>query len=94
MKGFPKDVRTEENLRKLQAGETVYFERLEKLGAMAEKGFLKPPAMRRVSKRHVTAYDKRILHEDGTTSPLHILEEKMLNGVSTVKKDGLSMNMH
>lgn len=72
MKGLPKEKRTEETLRALQAGETITFKRLEKLGAMAEKGFLEPPTMLTVKKRHMTCYDKREMLPDGDTAPLHL----------------------
>jgi hypothetical protein len=75
MKGIPKDEKTEANLRRLQAGEAIEFYRLEKIGAMAEKGFLLPPALKKASKRHVSKYDKRVMADDGTTTPIHILPE-------------------
>lgn len=82
MKGLPKEMRTEETLRALQAGETIHFKRLEKLGAMAAKGFLSPPAMQSVTKRHVTTYDKRTMLADGDTAPL-VIDDRPPNKAST-----------
>lgn len=86
MKGFPQRVRTEENLSKLRAGEDLRFDRLEKVRTLARTRFTRGPQMvkdkdgvRGVVKGFRGSYDKRIMHEDGTTSPLvldEIVEEK------------------
>jgi hypothetical protein len=68
MKGIPKDKRTESTLRKFKKGEKVEFGRLEKLGAMAERGFKTPPRMRETHKHHIAQYDKRTFIEGGTDS--------------------------
>ena len=75
MKGVPKNMRTEETIRKFKNGETVYFERLEKLGAMVEGGFREPPKMRETSKSHKAVYDKRIFIENDDTIPICLEEE-------------------
>jgi len=73
MKGIPKEQRTEETLRAFQKGEQVNFRRLEKLGAMAERGFKTPPRMRATHKHHVAQYDKRTFFDDGADSlPIHL----------------------
>jgi hypothetical protein len=71
MKGFPKQVRTRENLAKLRAGEKLKFSRLNKVRTLARSGFLDPPTMNlNVTKSFKTAYDKRVMLEDGTTLPV------------------------
>jgi hypothetical protein len=70
MKGFPKAVRTKENLEKLIAGDAVSFSRLEKIGSMARKGFKTPPEMVEIAKRFRSRYDKRVVMPDGTTKPV------------------------
>lgn len=74
MKGFPKDVRTKENLDKLRAGQSVSFERLEKVRTLARDKFREPPKMTRVTKGFRSAYDKRVVLENGDTAPLVIDE--------------------
>lgn len=74
MKGFPRDVRTSENLVKLQQGETIKFERLEKVRSLARKHFDPSPQMAPVKKSFKGSYDKRIMRADGTTVPL-VLDE-------------------
>ncbi len=70
MKGVPKSMRTEQTIKKFKKGETVYFGRLEKLGAMAERGFKDPPRMRETSKSHKAKYDKRTFIDDNDTIPV------------------------
>lgn len=74
MKGFPKKLRTKENLLKLQAGETLSYMNLERVRTLAKVGFHRGPQMREVKKSFKSEYDKRILHADGSTSPV-ILDE-------------------
>ncbi len=74
MKGVPKSMRTEQTIKKFKKGETVYFGRLEKLGAMAERGFKDPPRMRETSKSHKAKYDKRTFIDDNDTLPI-VLEK-------------------
>ena len=73
MKGLPKKERTLVNLTRLRAGETVEFERLEKVRTLAGVGFRRPPEMVRVKKRIVEAYDKRIINLDGVTTRAVVL---------------------
>jgi hypothetical protein len=47
MKGFPPRMRTKENLAKLQAGDTLSWDQLEKVRTLARVGFRRPPTMRR-----------------------------------------------
>ncbi len=76
MKGIPKELRTEFSLNELRKGNKVEFKRLEKLGSMAERGFLHPPRMRETHKRHVSNYDKRIFLNGGEDSaPIHFEKE-------------------
>lgn len=80
MKGIPKELRTEFSLNELRKGNKVEFKRLEKLGSMAERGFLHPPRMRETHKRHVAQYDKRIFINDGKdSSPIHLEKEPCEN---------------
>lgn len=74
MKGFPRKLRTKENLIKLQAGETLSYPNLERVRTLARVGFHRGPQMRDVKKSFKSSYDKRILHEDGSTSPV-VLDE-------------------
>jgi len=74
MKGFPRKLRTKENLIKLQAGETLSYPNLERVRTLAKVGFHRGPQMRDVKKSFKSSYDKRILHEDGSTSPV-VLDE-------------------
>lgn len=74
MKGFPKKLRTKENLIKLQAGEVLSYPNLERVRTLAKVGFHRGPQMRNVKKSFKSTYDKRILHEDGSTSPV-VLDE-------------------
>jgi hypothetical protein len=74
MKGVPKNMRTEETNRKFKLGETVYFGRLEKIGAMAERGFRDPPKMREACKSHKAKYDKRTFYDENDTLPI-VLEK-------------------
>jgi len=72
MKGFPKSLRTKESLERLQAGETLTYDNLEKVRTLARLRFDRSPAMKIVKKSFKGTYDKRVLHDDGTTSA-HVL---------------------
>jgi hypothetical protein len=72
MKGIPKDKRTEATAKLFKKGDKVYFGRLEKLGAMAERGFLTPPRMRQTSKTHHGRNDKRIFRGENDSVPIHL----------------------
>jgi hypothetical protein len=73
MKGLPKRQRTYENIQRLLKGEEVEFERLEKVRTLAAEGFDRPPQMVQVKKRIVSAYDKRVIQDDGvTTKPVRV----------------------
>ena len=75
MKGFPPKMRTKENLEKLLAGETLEWERLEKVRTLARGGFKHSPKMAKVSKSFKSKYDKRVLDERGNTKPKSLFEE-------------------
>ena len=75
MKGFPPNMRTKENLTKLLAGETLEWERLEKVRSLARKGFKHSPQMGKVTKSFKSKYDKRIIHGDGDTKAKALFEE-------------------
>lgn len=70
MKGFPKQLRTKANLAKLRAGETLSYDRLEKVRTLAREGFHRGPLMATVKKSFKSAYDKRVVYSDGSTSPI------------------------
>ena len=70
MKGFPRSVRTPENLARLRAGEEVRFQNLEKVRTLARRGFKHGPRMagetaedgkNYLKKGFRSPYDKRIL---------------------------------
>lgn len=74
MKGVPKDVRTVRTLRTFQRGRKVHFDRLEKLGGMAQKGLREAPTMVRVFKRLHEGNHKRVFLKNGNSKP-HELRE-------------------
>jgi hypothetical protein len=65
--------RDRDTVKFLASGGTVYQQRLEKVGTLARAGFERGPRMVTVPKRMLVTDGKRIMHEDGTTSP-HKLE--------------------
>ncbi len=70
MKGFPRHLRTKENLEKLQAGSTIEWQQLEQVRTLAREGFKRPPLMSKRSKSFRSAYDKRAAlegHPEGAT---------------------------
>lgn len=75
MKGIPKDLRVVDTFTRLQNGETIHYERLEKIGAMQTHAFWNPPRMKRVKKRHIAQNDKRVFAEDGQSSEALYLDE-------------------
>lgn len=72
MKGYP--VKNKLNFQKLQLGETLSFDTLEKIGAMVKKGFKDGPKIKQITKCIRTNEQKRRHFSDGTTLPL-IIEE-------------------
>jgi hypothetical protein len=74
MKGFPKSLRTKENLAKLEAGEVVSYMNLEKVRTLASLGFRRGPLMREVKKSFKSKYDKRIINPDGVTTRAVVLD--------------------
>jgi hypothetical protein len=75
MKGFPRDMRTKENLEKLLAGESLEWSRLEKVRTLARGGFKGTPRMATVKKSFKTKYSKRIVDSEGHTRPVSLYEE-------------------
>lgn len=75
MKGFPRDMRTKENLEKLIAGEELEWKRLEKVRTLARSGFEKTPEMVKVKKSLKSKYSKRVVDSRGGTLPLVLDEE-------------------
>ena len=61
--------RSRENVEKLAAGETIYQNRLEKVGTLARANFLRGPQMRKVPRTLREGGEKRVF--DGTTSKPH-----------------------
>lgn len=66
-KGMQK--RTRDILNRLVAGESIDQPRLEKIGGMAQRSFVSGPRMLNVPKRLLSTQGKRIIHDDGTSSP-------------------------
>jgi len=71
-KGFNKEHRNLETLLKLAAGETLHYNRLEKLGTLARAEFARGPRMKEVSKSMRGTNDKRVFFEDGTSVPIAV----------------------
>lgn len=69
-KGVPKNKRNKETLLMMLGGGEATYERLEKIRGIAGREFRGPPKMIEVKRRIVSRYEKRVLHPDGTTSPL------------------------
>ena len=68
MKGYRE--RTADAFRRLQRGESLSYQLLEKVGTMARRGFKNGPLMRTVVRQARTEDEKRIYLEDGSTRPL------------------------
>ena len=75
MKGFPRALRTKANLERLEAGETLSYDNLEKIRTLATKGFRRGPLMRKVKKSFKSKYDKRVINPDGLTTRAVVLDE-------------------
>ena len=71
MKGFPKAVRTVDTLDRLERGDVISFERLEKIRTLASARFERPPAMAGVKKSFRSQYDKRLRDTEGGTLPVN-----------------------
>ncbi len=72
-------IRCKENLYRLQAGETLSWRQLEKVRSLARDGFRNPPKMRDVKKSFKTAYSKRKLAADGSTTSVVIDEREFIH---------------
>jgi hypothetical protein len=77
MKGFPPKMRTKENLAKLIDGETLEWERLQKVRSLARGSFKHSPRMDKVSKSFKSTYDKRLVVGNGDTRAKVLFEEPL-----------------
>ena len=75
MKGFPRHLRTKENLARLQEGAVLEYQNLEKVRTLAALGLTRGPRMKTVKKSFRGTYDKRVLNEDGLTTRAVVLDE-------------------
>lgn len=75
MKGFPKKLRTKENLERLKNKETLDYINLERVRTLARKGFTAGPQMRNVKKSFKSDYDKRVINPDGLTTRSVVMNE-------------------
>ncbi len=66
-KGFQK--RTKEIIEQVYRGETIYNDRLEKVLTLARDGFKRGPRMIRVPRTIRGGNEKRVFHDDGSSSP-------------------------
>jgi hypothetical protein len=64
--------RDRRTVEKLARGGVVYQKRLEKVGTLARAGFLRGPRMVTVPRRILPTEGKRVMHEDGSTSPIRV----------------------
>lgn len=72
-KGIESKMKTVEMFRKLAAGERIIMNRLEKVGTLAREGFSRGPLMRQVPRRFLAEDAKRVIHKDGTSSPIQLV---------------------
>lgn len=75
MKGFPKHLRTKENLERLQNKEELSYPNLEKIRTLASNSFRRGPLMRLVKKSFKSDYDKRVMNDDNVTTRAIVLDE-------------------
>ena len=71
-KGIEGKLKTLENFRKLSRGEKLTMTRLEKVGTLAQAGFLRGPRTVEVPRRFLAGETKRTIHEDGSSSPIRL----------------------
>lgn len=71
-KGFGKDHRNIDAIRKLVEGQALAYDHLEKIGAMAREGFSRGPLMVRRTKSLKTQIHKREFDSNGQSKPLII----------------------
>lgn len=71
-KGIEGRLKTIENFYKLAGGETIEMERLEKVGTLAQAGFLRGPKMRKVPRRFLGQDSKREFRPDGSSRPIRL----------------------
>lgn len=71
-KGIENKLKTLENFHRLARGERLEMQRLEKVGTLAQAGFQRGPRMRTVPRRFLAEDAKRVMHADGTSSPIRL----------------------
>ena len=71
-KGIESRLKTVETFQKLARGEAIVMNRLEKIGTLAREGFSRVPLMRQVPRRFLAEDAKRVIHADGSTSPIQL----------------------
>lgn len=71
-KGLESALKTEDTIRLLADGYTVFQDRLEKVGTLARTGFTRGPRMRTVPRKIQNEDSKRLILSDGTTRPLSL----------------------
>jgi hypothetical protein len=69
-KGFGKEHRTIESIRKLVEGQAIAYDHLEKIGALARAGFQRGPRMVPKTKSLKTQIHKRVFDSDGSSKPI------------------------
>lgn len=84
MKGFPPAIRNKRNLERLSAGETLEWDRLEKVRTLARTGFRRPPKMMHVTKAFRSKYDKR--HAVGDNETKAIVLNEPIGGYDEVEE--------
>lgn len=71
-KGIESALKTRETFERLERGETITMKRLEKVGSLAQDGFMRGPKMKQVPRTYLAEGAKRHVHEDGSTSPIQV----------------------
>lgn len=70
-KGLQK--RTREMFERFARGETIYMDRLEKVGTLARANFQRGPQVRTIPRTNLESTPgKRIMNKDGSTTPYHV----------------------
>lgn len=76
MKGVSREKRTRETFERFVAGETISSEGLQQVGTLRRRGFRSGPQLVTRTKSMRTAYWKRLVMTDGTTTPLVFADDK------------------
>lgn len=72
MKGVPKEQRTLNTVRKLEGGDAINYQLLEKLGQLLRDGLRFTPRTREITKTMKMLYDKRVYLPNGDTRPIKV----------------------